>query len=209
MKVQGLLSTQLLLLLLLAVGARGFVVNTGERLRFAKRNSSLNLVSNGLFTSSTTKQSHSSSTHQEPAAQLNNRHSASDWLYNIRSLHQSQILREVHQPVLAVAAWAAAVSIVHRFLSMSSRFAHVAQHLSIPGTAHSFLVSALGLLLVFRTNSAYQRFYVRMTCRFFFVLVKNVAILRNLTLCAFSLQQHRKDARFGKTFSALVGICHA
>jgi predicted membrane chloride channel (bestrophin family) len=26
---------------------------------------------------------------------------------------------------------------------------------------HSFLVSALGLLLVFRTNSAYQRFAVR------------------------------------------------
>jgi predicted membrane chloride channel (bestrophin family) len=36
----------------------------------------------------------------------------------------------------------------------------VASLLSIPSSAHGFVVSSLGLLLVFRTNSAYQRFLV-------------------------------------------------
>ena len=94
---------------------------------------------------------------------VNNRHSASDWFYNVRTFLQSEILREVKGPVLAVAGWSAVVSVVHRIcLSSSSKpLATVAQHMCVPGTAHSFLVSALGLLLVFRTNSAYQRFYVR------------------------------------------------
>lgn len=92
---------------------------------------------------------------------INNRHSASDFLYNVLSLPQSVILREIRFPVLAVAGWSLVVSLVHRFLLMSSPAAQtMAMKMSIPGTAHSFLVSALGLLLVFRTNSAYQRFNV-------------------------------------------------
>jgi Bestrophin, RFP-TM, chloride channel len=91
---------------------------------------------------------------------LNNRHSASDWLYNVRSLPQSKVLREIRNPVLAVAAWSASVSILHALLKQAG-WTRWAAHLCIPGTAHSFLVSALGLLLVFRTNSAYQRFNVR------------------------------------------------
>jgi predicted membrane chloride channel (bestrophin family) len=93
---------------------------------------------------------------------LNNRHSASDWLYNVRSFPQSKVLREIRNPVLTVAAWSLVVSVVHR-VCQSSQCAVLqaaASHMSIPGTAHSFLVSALGLLLVFRTNSAYQRFNV-------------------------------------------------
>ena len=92
----------------------------------------------------------------------NNRHSASDWLYNIRTMPASEVLREVKSPVLAVFWWSLTVSVVQRFFRCSSvgvlqRFA---QAMSIPVVPHSFLVSALGLLLVFRTNSAYQRFYV-------------------------------------------------
>jgi Bestrophin, RFP-TM, chloride channel len=94
---------------------------------------------------------------------LNNRHSASDWLYNVRSLPQSKVLREIRNPVLAVAAWSASVSILHALLKQAG-WTRWAAHLCIPGTAHSFLVSALGLLLVFRTNSAYQRFNVRTNC---------------------------------------------
>lgn len=37
-----------------------------------------------------------------------------------------------------------------------------AKHMCLPTTPHSLMVSALGLLLVFRTNSAYQRFAVRL-----------------------------------------------
>jgi Bestrophin, RFP-TM, chloride channel len=95
---------------------------------------------------------------------MNNRHSASDWLYNIRSFPQSKVLREIRNPVLAVAGWSFVVSLVYRigmtpWATPSLRY--LSQHMCIPGTAHSFLVSALGLLLVFRTNSAYQRFNVR------------------------------------------------
>jgi hypothetical protein len=85
------------------------------------------------------------------ASLVNNRHSASDWLYNIQSLPNSEVLRDVRSPVLAVAGFSTFVSILHRF---------VGNHICMPGTAHGFLVSALGLLLVFRTNSAYQRFNV-------------------------------------------------
>jgi hypothetical protein len=91
---------------------------------------------------------------------VNNRHSAADWVYNVRSIFQSQILREVRGPVLAVAGWSAVVSLVHKICLQSSSLQQVAHSMCIPGTMHSFLVSAIGLLLVFRTNSAYQRFYV-------------------------------------------------
>ena len=97
---------------------------------------------------------------------LHNRHSASDWLYNIQSFPQSKVLREIRNPVLAVTGWSFVVSLVYRLCqsSSSSLFNTLALHMSIPGTAHSFLVSALGLLLVFRTNSAYQRFNVSGVC---------------------------------------------
>lgn len=93
---------------------------------------------------------------------VNNRHSSSDWLYNMRSIPQSTILKEVRGPVLAASAWSLVVAVLHRVLrsSASPLLQSVAQHMSIPATAHSFLMSALGLLLVFRTNSAYQRFLV-------------------------------------------------
>lgn len=93
---------------------------------------------------------------------INNRHSASDWLYNIKSLPNSKVLTEIKKPVLAVAGWSVFVSVAHAALACSSNasWRSLATRLCIPATAHSFLVSALGLLLVFRTNSSYQRFYV-------------------------------------------------
>lgn len=91
---------------------------------------------------------------------MNNRHSASDWLYNVRSLPESKVLREIRNPVLSVFVWSLCVSTIHALCARASwpLLRRIAQHMCIPGTAHSFLVSALGLLLVFRTNSAYQRF---------------------------------------------------
>ena len=94
---------------------------------------------------------------------LNNRHSASDWLYNVKSLPQSGVLREIRNPVLSVFGWATFVSLVQRFMmhSKANAIQSLATKMCIPGVAHSFLMSSLGLLLVFRTNSAYQRFNVR------------------------------------------------
>lgn len=92
-----------------------------------------------------------------------NRHSSSDWLYNIQSIPSSAILKEVRHPVFAVFTWSALVAIFHKTLSNSASAAlrSVAASMQLTGSAHSSLVSALGLLLVFRTNSAYQRFQVR------------------------------------------------
>lgn len=84
------------------------------------------------------------------------RYSAADWWANVKSLPRSTILRAIQGPVITVMVWSLLVSITHGLLR---RFAPSVQHLMcISSKPHSFLVSALGLLLVFRTNSAYQRF---------------------------------------------------
>ena len=101
--------------------------------------------------------------------QLNDhRYSASDWLHNMETLKDSSILRSIRGPVLAIFAWSTIVSIIHYILkktvttttsTASSWSQYLLQTLSIPSTTpHSLVVSALGLLLVFRTNSAYSRF---------------------------------------------------
>eukprot|EP00538_Stauroneis_constricta_P000560 CAMPEP_0119551158 /NCGR_PEP_ID=MMETSP1352-20130426/4489_1 /TAXON_ID=265584 /ORGANISM="Stauroneis constricta, Strain CCMP1120" /LENGTH=556 /DNA_ID=CAMNT_0007597167 /DNA_START=63 /DNA_END=1733 /DNA_ORIENTATION=- len=86
-----------------------------------------------------------------------NHHAARDWWYNLKSLPQSSVLREIRHPVSCMAAWGTAVSIMHRVFTSTGKAA-LAQQMTIPHAAHAFLVSMLSLLLVFRTNSAYQRF---------------------------------------------------
>jgi predicted membrane chloride channel (bestrophin family) len=85
------------------------------------------------------------------------RYSASDWWHNILSLPRSSILRAIQGPILAVVLWSSAVSLVHRLLLLADWDA-LAGGMCISSSPHSLVVSALGLLLVFRTNSAYQRF---------------------------------------------------
>lgn len=91
---------------------------------------------------------------------VNNRHSASDWLYNLKTLPNSSVLKETRNPVLSLTVWATGVSLVHKLLLACGK-SQVALSMCVPHVAHSFVVSSLGLLLVFRTNSAYQRFQVR------------------------------------------------
>jgi predicted membrane chloride channel (bestrophin family) len=81
------------------------------------------------------------------------RYSASDWLHNVYSIPRSTILRDIKAPVLTIFFWGIFVSLVHKILPASA-----AQLMCVTPTPHSFLMSALGLLLVFRTNTAYQRF---------------------------------------------------
>eukprot|EP00548_Thalassiothrix_antarctica_P014744 CAMPEP_0194178994 /NCGR_PEP_ID=MMETSP0154-20130528/12518_1 /TAXON_ID=1049557 /ORGANISM="Thalassiothrix antarctica, Strain L6-D1" /LENGTH=486 /DNA_ID=CAMNT_0038894175 /DNA_START=115 /DNA_END=1575 /DNA_ORIENTATION=+ len=91
---------------------------------------------------------------------VDNRYSASDWLYNVFSLPKSSVLREIKNPVLTITIWSFLVTIIQKLCSRSTvrLFKYLGKHMCIPGTAHGFLVSSLGLLLVFRTNSAYQKF---------------------------------------------------
>ncbi|CAB9524292.1 UPF0187 protein [Seminavis robusta] len=84
------------------------------------------------------------------------RYSSSDWFHNTLNLPSSEILRAVRGPVIAMTSWATFLAMVHR--NLLKRNPHAASLMCISPTTHSLMVSALGLLLVFRTNSAYQRF---------------------------------------------------
>lgn len=79
-----------------------------------------------------------------------------DWWHNTVTLPNSSILRAVINPVLVMSIWAQLISVLH--MLAYSRNPPLAGHMTISTSPHSLMVSALGLLLVFRTNSAYQRF---------------------------------------------------
>lgn len=87
------------------------------------------------------------------------RYSASDWFHNMQSLPNSAILREIKGPVGWITAWSTLVSIVHKLCNIGG-LGHVADKMCLGPTPHSLISSVIGLLLVFRTNSAYQRFKV-------------------------------------------------
>lgn len=84
------------------------------------------------------------------------RYSSRDWFHNTISLPSSAILRDIRSPVVAITSWATFLSLLHRKLLQTDPTS--AAHMYLPGAPHSLMMSALGLLLVFRTNSAYQRF---------------------------------------------------
>ena len=84
------------------------------------------------------------------------RYSSADWFHNTLSLPNSAILKAIRFPVSFMTSWATFISIL--YLHLLKTRPRTAMCLVIPSTPHSLMVSALGLLLVFRTNSAYQRF---------------------------------------------------
>mmetsp|Transcript_18068 Transcript_18068/g.22776 ORF Transcript_18068/g.22776 Transcript_18068/m.22776 type:complete len:523 (-) Transcript_18068:115-1683(-) len=85
------------------------------------------------------------------------RYASRDWLHNTINMPNSVILKSVRFPVLFMTTWGFCISLLHRMLK-NGGMEEVASKLCIPTAPHSLMVSALGLLLVFRTNSAYQRF---------------------------------------------------
>ncbi|CAJ1445459.1 unnamed protein product, partial [Effrenium voratum] len=80
------------------------------------------------------------------------RYTSVDWIANLRGLWTSNLLRRIQAPVMCTTAVACAVCCLHAFLPRG-KFWHGST------TGHALLVSALGLLLVFRTNTAYSRFW--------------------------------------------------
>lgn len=98
--------------------------------------------------------------YQIDSKQINNRHSAKDWIHNVASLPKSSVLVEIANPCITITIWSAVVSVIHQMLarSQSRIWQKVACDMCVGLQVHSFLVSSLGLLLVFRTNTAYQRF---------------------------------------------------
>lgn len=84
------------------------------------------------------------------------RYSSCDWWHNTMSLPNSAILRAIRGPVLFMSCWAGFLSMLHRRLLISNPQA--ASLMCLSSLPHSLMSSALSLLLVFKTNSAYQRF---------------------------------------------------
>ena len=80
----------------------------------------------------------------------------SDWWHNTLSLPNSAILRSIRGPVFFMSCWAGILSIIYRNLLITHPQA--ANFICISSLPHSLMSSALSLLLVFKTNSAYQRF---------------------------------------------------
>lgn len=62
---------------------------------------------------------------------------------------QGSVAPKIIWRVLFFAAWSAAVLCFHRFI----------RPVEVPATAHTLVGVALGLLLVFRTNASYERFW--------------------------------------------------
>jgi Bestrophin, RFP-TM, chloride channel len=80
----------------------------------------------------------------------------SSWFHNTRNLPSSEILRAIRGPVVFMTSWSTFLALLYgRLLKY---YPQAAAAMCVPPTTHSLMVSALGLLLVFRTNSAYQRF---------------------------------------------------
>lgn len=86
------------------------------------------------------------------------RYNSRDWLHNTISLPNSAILKRIRSPVIAVTSWAVFCSCLHHRFSQQHLPSRVFPMFYLPLGPHSLMMNALGLLLVFRTNSAYQRF---------------------------------------------------
>jgi len=86
---------------------------------------------------------------KRPAVDAGLRYSSQDWITNILTAPFSYILRRVRGQIMFNCA--VCLAVMYFYESYPG--------LSIPMTGHSLLASSLGLLVSFRTDSAYQRFW--------------------------------------------------
>ena len=77
------------------------------------------------------------------------------WLSSLRNIGGSQVLRGIMPPLLAVTCTSALVAVIH----CVSGALPVGRASKALAQMHSLLGGALSLLLVFRTNAAYNRFW--------------------------------------------------
>ncbi|CAM9892804.1 unnamed protein product [Ectocarpus sp. 6 AP-2014] len=82
------------------------------------------------------------------------RYGSADWFANIQNLPKSRLLYNIKEHLFYNTAFAFCVSMVHYLTPQ-----HVIDDLHVSPIPHSIMSGALGLLLVFRTNAAYNRFW--------------------------------------------------
>lgn len=148
------------------------------------------------------------------------RYRTEDWVHHLRTLPMSRLLYRIRNVVLTNTIWSFFVWFAFKMVKKCT--------MNSPGSRlHSLLGSCLGLLLVFRTNSSYQRFwegrkifeYVLTNCRHLacnliafnqdlFGTENNIkALERALGLvCAFpvTLEEHVRGCRKSSELSALL-----
>lgn len=78
------------------------------------------------------------------------RYSSKDWFANLRSMPRCQLLRAVRGQLAAQCLWALLVALVYIWLPKLP---------FLPALPHSLLGGCLGVLLGFRTNQSYDRFW--------------------------------------------------
>lgn len=76
-----------------------------------------------------------------------------EWLYCLKSWPKSGILHIILNHILVVTAWTAIMAFVNMMLITKNI------HISFPPIIHTLAGSVLSLLLVFRTNTSYDRFW--------------------------------------------------
>src|SRR4051794_18824993 len=79
-----------------------------------------------------------------------------DWRSHLFDIKGS-MLREIRLRVFVPFLWAAAVTVVYEWWQWNVKLAD--RHPMLPTTVHVLIGTALGMLLVFRTNSSYDRFW--------------------------------------------------
>ncbi|CAM9870966.1 unnamed protein product [Pylaiella littoralis] len=82
------------------------------------------------------------------------RYGSADWFSNIQNLPKSRLLYNIKEHLFYNTSFAFVVSMIHLLTPQ-----HVIDDLHVSAIPHSIMSGALGLLLVFRTNAAYNRFW--------------------------------------------------
>ena len=85
------------------------------------------------------------------------RYSSDDWLQCLKTLPTSRILKRVKYNILFCTLWTAFWTFLVK--SASTKLNFLKAFISYPASVHSIVGTALGLLLVFRTNTSYDRFW--------------------------------------------------
>ena len=84
-----------------------------------------------------------------PAYDTTIRYAAADWARNLRTLPGSLILRRIRSPLVSNVVVTLIICALQHYVGLPA----------LVPLPHTLLGSALGLLLVFRTNAAYDRFW--------------------------------------------------
>lgn len=114
------------------------------------------------------------------------RYRSADWLHILTQTPSSVVLNRIQEPVLVNTLWAFVVVV------MDTAFGILPSGARAIGRAHALVGSALGLLLVFRTNAAYNRYWEG--CKIWERLLSRSRDMARLAL----LYRHEIDPQGGK-----------